>query len=88
MRPTGGVGGGAGAASSASDPTNPGAGPSPLLLAPEVVLRQVRTRAVDSWGLGVVLYTLLLRQVRQSDASYPQLVPDTCDVACGCDGCM
>lgn len=34
--------------------------------APDIWLKQPYTRAVDSWGLGVVLYMLLFGQVRES----------------------
>ncbi len=32
--------------------------------APEILLKRPYTRAVDAWGLGVILYMMLLGQVR------------------------
>lgn len=40
---------------------------TPEFLAPEVLTDTSYTRAVDWWGLGVLIYEMLVGEVRQSD---------------------
>ncbi len=50
---------------------------TPEFLAPEVLTDSTYTRAVDWWGLGVLVYEMLVGEVSPAQYSFTKLLPYT-----------